>query len=498
MRVVTLDCGTSGVRAARYDCSAAVPKKTAEAQRPLRILRGDDGRAEQDPEEFYQAARATLLEVLRAGPCDRIVPGAQMHGLLRVNRHGEPRSNFSLWSDSRASALCRGLSPEEEREFRARSGCLLSPGLPFFRLLEERAAFATRSDDYLLSHKSYFLMRACGWFCEDRALAAATGLYCLRSGDWAAGALAQVGVSRANLPPIVDCETELGAASAGAFSAPGAAGAARDAELCAAAGDAIWIAGGADGGLAHLGAAGLEPRAASLSIGTSAAARYIAAAPPDFAAPQFCYPLTRDSYLVGLASNNGGEVLLALGGRYHADPAQAAARLLAAGPAPRDLFVSPYLYAERDLALAAPAPAGFYTAGGAPIEAANLNAADALAALAEAVLFAAYALLESVAPAPRSVALSGSLALAAGPAQLLAALAPVPVFARESGGPLEGALYFAGPAGRRALASLLDSSAAVEPARAGAALRAKYAEWKARYAVRPTQRPLSGSSIDSD
>jgi sugar (pentulose or hexulose) kinase len=485
MRVVTLDCGTSGVRAARYDCSGAVPVKTAAAQRPLCILRGDDGSAEQDPEEFYQAARATLLEVLRAGPCDRIVFGAQMHGLLRVDRRGTPRSHFSLWSDTRASAVCRSLSESEQRAFRARSGCLLSPGLPYFRLLAQRAAAIGGSDDRLLSHKSYFFMRACGWFCEDRALAAATGLYALRSGDWDAEALARVGVSRANLPRIVDCETELGPASAGEFHAPGSVDAVRDEALLAAAGDAIWIAGGADGGMAHLGAAGLEPGAASLSIGTSAAARYAAPEPPDYAAPHFCYPLSRDLHLVGLASNNGGEALLAAGARFHAHPAEAGAQLLADGRAPRDWFVSPYVFPERDLSCVAPAAAGFYTAGGAPLEIADLEAGAALAALTEAVVFAAYALLEGAAPAARSVALSGSLALAPGPARLLAALASGPVYAGKTGGPLEGALYFAGPAGRRALATLQDERDRVAPPGDAAALREKYATWKARFALRP-------------
>lgn len=485
MHVVSLDCGTSGVRAARFDCSGDFPVKRGESQRPLGIVRGPDGSAQQDPDEFYQAARSTLLEVLRAGPCDRIVLGAQMHGLLCVDRRGQPRSSFSLWSDSRASAVCRSLSPAEQQAFRARSGCLLSPGLPYFRLLAERAPGAGESDDLALSHKSYFLLRACGWLCEDRALAAATGLYALRSGDWDAAALAAVGVSRANLPRLVDCETELGTAAAGVYPAPAGFPVRPDEELLAAAGDAVWIAGGADGGLAHLGTAGLAPGAASLSIGTSAAARYAAAAPPDSATPHFCYPLSRELHLVGLASNNGGEALLALGGRFHADPAGAGAQRLAAGPARRNCFVSPYSFAERDLSLVAPMPAGFYTERGAPMDLADLESGDALAALAEGVVFAAYALLESVAPASRSVALSGSFALAQGPAQLLAALAPVPVYARATGGPLEGALYFAGPGGRRALAALLERSAPVEPARDAAALREKYAAWKARYAVRP-------------
>lgn len=504
MRIVSLDCGTSGVRAAHFDCSGDKIKKTCEAQRPLRILRGPDGRVEQDPEEFYQAARSTLLAALRAGPCDRIVVGAQMHGLLRAGRDGRARSNFSLWSDSRAMAACRAMSAAEQREFRARSGCLVSPGLPYFRLLEaRRAGVSERADELLLSHKSYFFLRACGWLCEDRALAAASGLYSLRDGEWDAGALAAAGIARTNLPTLVDCEAELGAAGRG----PGGAGpgliSSPDRELCDAAGDAVWIAGGADGGLAHLGTAGPAPGAASLSIGTSSAARLALPAAPRSAAPHFCYPLSRELFLIGLASNNGGEALLAAGARLHADPAGAAAERLAVAPARRDLFVAPYVFAERDVGLSAPTPAGFYDGAGAPFDPGRLDAGEALAALGESLVFAAWRLMELGVSAafertPESIALSGSFALARGPASLVAALAEIPVFARRTGGPLEGALYFAGAAGRRALAAELAANEVVAPAEDALALREKYAQWKARYALRESQRPPSGSSIDSD
>jgi gluconokinase len=112
------------------------------------------------------------------------------------------------------------------------------------------------------------------------------------------------------------------------------------------------MAGASDGVLANLGVGAVAPGVAACSIGTSAAIRGVVPAPRvDEQGRVFCYVLVPDRWVVGGATNNGGNVLRWLGrvaGADLADPDSGLSELAASvPPGAEELLMLPYLSGER-------------------------------------------------------------------------------------------------------------------------------------------------------
>ena len=187
--------------------------------------------------------------------------------------------------------------------------------------------------------KDYVLFRLTGVLAVDESTASATGLYGLAARDWDAEALDLVGLGREQLPVLhatTDVVARLGADVA-TWGLP--------------AGTPI-VAGASDGVLANLGVGAVAPGVAACSIGTSAAIRGVVRAPSvDEQGRVFCYVLVPGRWVVGGATNNGGNVLRWLGRVAGADLSDPDAELteLAATvpPGAEGLLMLPYLSGER-------------------------------------------------------------------------------------------------------------------------------------------------------
>jgi gluconokinase len=113
-----------------------------------------------------------------------------------------------------------------------------------------------------------------------------------------------------------------------------------------------WIVGGADGPLAHLGTAGWNQNVASLTIGTSGAVRMKIDNPK---IPQnsslWCYVLNNNSYISGLATNNGGNVVDWYVNAFYPVGTcwQKLEERLASTNPDQDIFFIPFMFNERDL-----------------------------------------------------------------------------------------------------------------------------------------------------
>lgn len=106
---LAVDLGTGGPKVAVVSSTGRV---LAHAYRPVAIRLGDDGSAEQDPEEWWRAvaaaARAALAEAA-TDPADVVVVGctAQWGGTVPVTADGEADGPAVIWLDSRGAAAVR-------------------------------------------------------------------------------------------------------------------------------------------------------------------------------------------------------------------------------------------------------------------------------------------------------------------------------------------------------------------------------------------------------
>jgi len=110
--VIGIDLGTSGTKTVLFDETG---KSIVSALREYPMLQPVNGWAEQDPRDWWEAAVATLSEVVaRSGvPAESIVSlgiSGQMHGLVMLDEAGEVLRPAILWCDQRTGKECDDLT----------------------------------------------------------------------------------------------------------------------------------------------------------------------------------------------------------------------------------------------------------------------------------------------------------------------------------------------------------------------------------------------------
>lgn len=134
MSVIGLDIGTSRVKAVRFD--AAWQPVDAQAEDTV-VLRGSDGRREQDMADVWLAAQRVLRAVIERSPdrVELVALTAQGDGCWLVDDLGEPVGPALLWNDNRATTVIDDWQRTGvlTKAF-AISGCLGAPGLAHAQL----------------------------------------------------------------------------------------------------------------------------------------------------------------------------------------------------------------------------------------------------------------------------------------------------------------------------------------------------------------------------
>lgn len=346
--LVGLDIGTTNVKAFAFSDTGEV---VASAERPNRVLSPQPGWSEQEPEAVFQNVLEVLRETTRL-PAQRglmsklqgIVFSAAMHGLVAVDKTGQPLTNFMLWSDLRADSIAQNLRQSGEgMEIYRRSGVPIHAMSPLCKLIWMRRH---QPDIFQKTHKflgikEFVWHKLTGKYESDLSLASATGLLNIWKNDWDELALGLAGVSAGHLPELVSPSrmTQLFVPNT------------RDKLSESSFGDIPLIIGASDGALANLGSGATEPGQVAVTIGTSAAIRTMTAEPVlDGLMRTFCYRLDEKRCIVGGASNNGTNALEWLRTAVIQSPldaAQFANQALCSPPGSDGLLFLPYLLGER-------------------------------------------------------------------------------------------------------------------------------------------------------
>jgi gluconokinase len=342
--VVAVDIGTTGVKAAAVD-AAAVSCGGAEREYPT--TSPHPGWAVQDPDAVTTAVVAVVREVMAdvtaAGhPVAGIAFSSAMHSLIALGPDGSPLTPSVTWADERALPQARRLRESGDwLALHRRTGTPVHPMSPLVKLLwfREQEPDIWRRATHWVGIKEYVLSRLAGVLAVDESIASATGLYGLATRDWDDGALALSGLRREQLPSLHATTDVVGRIGRGAAT-------------CGLPVGTPVIAGASDGVLANVGVGAVTPGLVACSIGTSGAIRgVVSEARVDARGSVFCYVLVPGRWVVGGATNNGGNVLRWLGrviGADLADPDTGLTALAAtAPPGAEGLLMLPYLAGER-------------------------------------------------------------------------------------------------------------------------------------------------------
>jgi gluconokinase len=301
--VIGVDIGTTSTKAVVFDFHGNV---LGQGTTGYPLIQPHPGWVEQDPDEIVQAMMnsvKTAVDAARIPPAKVTAVGfsAAMHSLIAVDAEGNPLTRAWIWADNRGAEQAEQLRTLPfGRDCYRRSGTPVHPMSPLVKLLwmKEREPDLFRSAAKFVSIKEYIWYRLFGCWATDASLASATGLYNLSSCDWDPDILHFIGIAPERLSPVVP-PTEI-------FT-----GLRRDfAQRMGLSPDTPFIIGASDGVLANVGVGAIQPGQVAVTVGTSGAVRTAAFSPAtDADARTFCYALTNDRWVVGGATNSGGDML---------------------------------------------------------------------------------------------------------------------------------------------------------------------------------------------
>lgn len=254
---VGLDVGTTGLKGLLVNERGEVE---ATAFAGYEVDRPHPGWSQQDPEDWWQAARLVVRELAAKGkPIGSIGLSGQMHGSVFLDEAGACLSPAILWNDQRTYAECDEI--ERLTDGRIVEWTLNAPRTAFTasKILWARKHLPevwakTRT---VLLPKDYVRFRLTGERLTDVCDASGTNVLDVRTRQWSKPALAALDIPESVLPGLRESPEVAGLVTAAAA-----------ADLNIAPGTPV-VAGGADQTAAAIGNGIARPGAVSITIGTS-------------------------------------------------------------------------------------------------------------------------------------------------------------------------------------------------------------------------------------
>lgn len=345
-RILTVDVGTSSVRALFYDPQArAIPGY--EARRPFSMRTTPDGGVEGDAPFLVGLVEEVVDEVLRKGGGSGITAVACCtfwHSLLGLDASGEPITPVYTWADTRAEPMVEMLRQRmDPAAYHARTGAFFHPLYWPAKLLWAGGKTAAR----WVSFGEFLYERLFGRSMATISMASGTGLLDTHRCRWDSETLQHLGVREEQLSPLGDLQDVF----RGLKDSYG--------KRWPALRDLPWLAPVGDGACNNLGSGCVTRDRIGVMVGTSGAMRVVWEL-PDVKIPPglWCYRIDRRRVVLGGALNDGGNLVewcrntLRLG-----DPEAVEGQLAAMEPDSHGLTFLPFLAGERSTGWAAHARA---------------------------------------------------------------------------------------------------------------------------------------------
>ena len=349
--VLSIDVGTSGVRAALFD---ELGNEVQGVRRHRNETTISDF-AELDPDALVDEV-ITAMDALLSGANGRIefiAISAFWHSLLGIDSQGAPTTPLLTWADTSAAQFANELrSRFDEREIHARTGCRFHPSYWPAKLLALKMNHETkfRHTRCWLGFAEYLCLHLFGQAATTISMASATGLFNQRNRDWDWDFIKALGISPDTLPRI---STSLDLRLSKPFASRWPALA--NARL-------VTIVG--DGAANNIGASCSTKQRIALMVGTSGAMRVVfAGEPPNELAPElWSYRVSTERVVVGGALSDGGGLLKWLTGAMNVsqDMRTLEQEIAALAPDSHGLTILPFWSGERSTGWLADARGGIF------------------------------------------------------------------------------------------------------------------------------------------
>lgn len=297
---IGVDMGTTQTKAVAFNEEGTVVTSFY-VRYPL--IQEDEGMAEQDVDEIFEAVVTCISKVVEAvkpAEISLISFSTAMHSLIAMDRENQPLTRSITWADNRAEKFAEELKGTVEGQtLYQTTGLPMHPMTPFqkIRWLQAEKPTIYNQAAKFIGIKEFIFYQFFGEYVTDVSTASGTGFLNIHQLKWDQSALAKLAITEEQLPKLVLPTHQMKEMRAGWREKLGLSDA------------TVFILGGADGPLSNLGLGALEQGMATLTVGTSGALRYIVNQP--YTHPQgetFCCVLDDSHWVIGGATSNGAGI----------------------------------------------------------------------------------------------------------------------------------------------------------------------------------------------
>ncbi len=341
--VLSLDIGSSSIRAALYDHDAVIVPGTS-AKIDHRFTATPDGGSEIDADEAFARVVTAIDTVLdkakkQKGGIAYVVSCSLMHSLVGVDAKGRPTTKVFGWADTCSGKFTDVLRKRfNEPKMHDRTGTRFHSSYWTAKLLWQRSAFPEvfAKTAKWLALSDYVAFKLSGEPVTSLSMGSGSGIFDIRNCDWDAELLKFLKLKPTNLPAIADSDaTTFKLNKTFAKRWPRLA-------------NAQWFPSIADGIADNIGAGCVAPSKAALMVGTSGAMRVAYAGEPPAKIPDglWCYRIDRKRVILGGALSDGGGLYRWLKDNLKL-PKDAETEISRRGAAAHGLTFQPFLAGER-------------------------------------------------------------------------------------------------------------------------------------------------------
>ena len=214
-QLLGIDIGTSACKVAVFDEDGKV---LAQANRPYRVYYPQNGWAEQNPEEWWEA----ICDAVREALSEESVSAEQIKGIgvdgqswsaIPVDENGSVLHNTPIWMDTRARHLCEKVKKEigADEIFRVAGNDFLpsyvTPKLLWFK--EERPEVFQKTHKFLQSN-SYIVMKLTGEMSQEYSQCYGIHFFHMEKPSYDMALAEKMGLSPDMMPKLYGCDEIVG------------------------------------------------------------------------------------------------------------------------------------------------------------------------------------------------------------------------------------------------------------------------------------------------
>lgn len=222
--IASIDIGTTTVKGVLIDEKGAFKGKCEVAQE---TLYKEDGRIEQDPEQWWNAFKKITAEWwtlgISAHDIAMIALSGQMQDCIPIDKDGNPTRHAILYSDVRAETEAQAIQSRIPK-IQEVTGNHFDGSMPFPKikwLFTHEPDNFKRTHSFLISSKDFIIHRLTGESVTDPTSGATTGMMRLKEREWFLDAVEGEGIDRRKLPQLLASDDIAGYVHAAGAQATG-------------------------------------------------------------------------------------------------------------------------------------------------------------------------------------------------------------------------------------------------------------------------------------